>query len=100
MAVYSYKCDNGHNFQVEASLQDGPPDDVLCKCQARTTRNYKADFASAQFFVPGYMASWNTTSRSDFLPTTKDFESPTDPTGENGMKKWKDDHVRKGFREI
>ena len=50
--------------------------------------------------IPMHMSSKNTSNKSDFLPTTKDYESPTDPTGEKGFKAWKDDHTTVGFREI
>ncbi len=63
-------------------------------------RDYSAEFDSHSFHIPVHMQSRNTSSKSDFLPSTKDFESPTDPTGEKGMKDWKDTHIRKGFREV
>jgi len=31
-------------------------------------------------------------SDSLFLPSTKDYESPSDPTGEKGMKEWVETH--------
>lgn len=53
-------------------------------------RDYKAERASTH--IPMHMSARNTSNKSDFLPSAKDFESPTDPTGEKGMQTWKDTH--------
>ena len=102
VAKYSFQCnacDNG--IIVEGSIKDGPPTHKLCPaCGATMNRNYRADFQSQDMHIPMHMSSKNTSNKSDFLPTTKDYESPTDPTGEKGFKAWKDDHTTVGFREI
>lgn len=94
MAVYIYDCASGHEFVS--------PTYGLTRCEQHpdepVRRNYRREGAS--FHVPMHMSSRNTSNKSDFLPTTKDFESPQDPTGERGMDNWKATHQLVGKKEL
>lgn len=102
MANYTFKCsDCNYQFILSASIHDGPADAPNCpNCGAVARRNLRADLEGQRVHIPMHMSARNTSNKTDFLPSTKDFESPTDPTGEKGMKKWKDEHTTVGFREI
>ena len=60
------------------------------------TRDIKTELRSQSTHIPLHMSSRNTSSKSDFLPSEKDFEAPGDPDGSKGMKEWKDTHKLKG----
>lgn len=92
MAIYCYvDLEDGTRFQSE---QHG-----LEKTE-NVRRDYKTELNSHSVFIPMHMSSKNTSNKSDFLPSAKDFENHGDPTGENGMKEWKDTHQVVGSRWI
>lgn len=94
--TYCFKCNVCGN-KVEVTNRNRHP---VCHCGTTMVRDYRTELDSQSVFIPLHMSSRNTSSKTDFLPTTKDFEGPSDPTGENGMKDWKDTHQRVGFREV
>lgn len=99
MAVYSFKCVAcGHRTDEQRGM--GESSSPVCMCGERMERDWHREWKSQSTHIPLHMSSRNTSQKSDFLPSTKDFESPTDPTGEKGMKEWKDTHTRVGFREV
>lgn len=82
MATYCYiDLDTGERFTSEQyGLEE--------------TENVRRDYKSenAGFFIPSHMSSKNTSSWGDFLPSAKDFESPTDPDGAKGIEQWNETH--------
>lgn len=88
--IYAFKCSNGHTKDVHRAA--GDTHCPICVCGETMVRDYRTEWKSQAVVIPPYMSSRNTTQKSDFLPEAKDFESPDDPTGENGMKEWKDTH--------
>lgn len=90
MAIFCYKCK-----ECDERFMDQTHG--LSKCpycgKIAVVRDYKAETKTT--LIPAYMRA-GASDKSDFLPSEKDFESPTDPTGEKGMKEWKDTHKVKG----
>lgn len=97
--VYAFKCDSCGHKQDERR-EAGNSLSPVCVCGVEMKRDYRTEWLSQETHIPMHMSARNTSQNSDFLPSTKDFESPTDPTGENGMKEWKATHTTKNFREI
>lgn len=93
-----FKCSNGHTKEAVRAV--GQTDCPICVCGETMVRDYKTELNTHSHFIPMHMSARNTSNKSDFLPDEKFFESPADPTGENGMKKWKSEHTTKNFREI
>ena len=59
------------------------------------TRDYRRD--GLQLSIAGLKASNRVGHNRDlFLPDTKYFESPADPDGTKGMRKWNSEHEPKG----
>lgn len=95
MATYSFKCGMcDRTRDTDRSVGDTRP--PVCECGTTMTRDYQTEWKTQAVHIPMHMSSRNTSNKSDFLPSEKDFESPTDPSGEKGMKEWKDTHKLKG----
>lgn len=97
--VYAFICKNCDTKQ-EVERRGGDTRPPVCHCGTITVRDYKTEWSSQRVHIPLHMSSRNTSVKSDFLPSEKDFESPEDPTGSKGMKEWKDTHQVKGHKEL
>lgn len=93
MTIYCYVCPSC-TTKVErfSPSAEGPPQ-TKCNCGEVMRRDYKTE--RPQTLIPAYMRA-GASDKSDFLPSEKDFTSPSDPTGEKGMTEWKKTHVVKG----
>jgi hypothetical protein len=100
MAAYSYICPAcGETLTVRAPISEGPPEEVACPAHDnRDTyiamkRDYQADNVGL-----GNVSELRKTREGEgsehlFLPSNKDFESPKDPDGTTGMRKWRENHA-------
>ena len=86
--IYCYKCKSCGTQQVSKDPKYAVLD--VCCNSVSIIRDYRAE--NAGFVVPGYMKSSNTSGRDDFLPTAKDYESPSDPDGGKGIREWNENH--------
>ena len=96
MFTYCYMCDTCDNKKTLTVRTQA----TLCDCGNQMRRDYPQEWKTQSVHIPLHMSSRNTTNKSDFLPSTKDFESPTDPTGEKGMDNWKATHTLKSYKEL
>lgn len=91
MAIYSFKCRAcGSQAQVSAPIGNYTTPD----CHGPMLRDYMVDRPNVNI---AELKKRNNHQYSDnlFLPTAKDFESPSDPDGGNGLRAWCDDHTPK-----
>jgi len=94
VAAYSWYCPEGGETEVTQSPIDIGP--VAPECHGSPMlRDYRADspvFATAELRKTNRVGH----DASLFLPDTKYFESPADPDGTKGMRKWNEEHEPKG----
>ncbi len=100
--TYIFRCRNCL-ARVEGHLPN--PEDhahvvcALCGSDRGWTRDYRAEAASVAVSALKRDRERGTDGESGrkalrdlFLPTMDDFRSPSDPTGEKGMREWNDRH--------
>lgn len=96
MAIFCYKCPEcGRRYEYTT-----PDSKDTCECHAGLVRDYKAE--SVGFNGLAQMKeqrekgtdglSGRKAMRDLFLPTAKEMASPSDPSGEKGMREWNDKH--------
>ncbi len=63
-------------------------------CGVLSSRDYKAEAAAPQTLQlkREREAGGRTAIRDMFLPSAKDFQSPSDPDGQKGIRQWNDEH--------
>jgi len=94
--TYVFTCPECGRY-VETSVREPSPS-CACKKMAHPTemaRNYRAEAASPQVanLKREREAGGRSAVRDMFLPTAKDYESPSDPDGSKGIRKWADEHA-------
>lgn len=88
MATYCFKCrECGSRFELSSLSVPG-----CYQCGAPLTRDYRGEGASFNEATLRRTRDGNAAYRDQFLPTMKDFESPSDPDGSKGIRKWNDEH--------
>ena len=100
MSLYCFIC-RACGYRVETTVRDpapvckhvqvnrpGAPDETMA-------RDYRAEAASPQVanLKREREAGGPSAVRDMFLPTAKDYESPSDPDGQKGLRKWADEHA-------
>lgn len=95
MATYSFKCGMCDN-KLDATRAVGDNRPPVCQCGTTMNRDLRREWDSQEVHIPVHMSAKNTSNKSDFLPSAKDFEAPGDSDGSKGMKEWKDTHKLKG----
>lgn len=85
--VYCFRCK-----VCGATNEQNTREQPNCHCGEVMVRDYKTELNSQTHFIPLHMSARNTSNKSDFLPSPKDFEKPGDSDGSKGMKEWKDTH--------
>jgi hypothetical protein len=97
MKAYCYRCTScGERFEQKYKFGAAPATVPCGWCsdgEDNAVRDYRAE--NPQTIIPAYMRS-TASDKADFLPTEKDYESPSDPDGSKGMAAWKKDHEVKG----
>lgn len=96
MALFCHRCKAcDQRFETTSNATNVCP---ACGGADCVVRDYRSESQSTH--IPSYMSSKNTTSRSDFLPSAKDFEKPGDADGSKGLAEWKDTHQLKNSRWV
>jgi hypothetical protein len=92
--TYCFKCDTCGASWEHSSQQLGLHPVNGCG-QPRVLRDYRAEAASPQVanLKREREAGGRSAVRDMFLPTAKDYESPSDPDGSKGIRKWADEHA-------
>lgn len=91
MPTYCWKCPTcGQRFTTQRL---GLNEDTHPGCEAPIVRDYRAEGASFNEATLRRTRDGNRAYRDMFLPTAKDFESPSDPDGSKGIRKWNDEHT-------
>ena len=60
--IYTFKCQQGHSTEVQASISEGPPKSLMCWCRLSAERDWQAD-------AP--MLDTSACRDHDFIPETK-----------------------------
>ena len=86
--AYCYTCPCG---TWEASVAAAV---AICANNHMAVRDYRAEGVGLGNIVEIRRESGHTKSeiRDLFLPTLKDYQSPSDPTGERGLRQWNETH--------
>lgn len=101
MASYEFICPFGHTLLAMASIEQGPPQEVLCpSCADRGSDIAMArDYAAENVGVAVAELKRDREARGDeariLLPTNEEFASAKDPEGTKGMRAWREAHEPK-----
>lgn len=91
MATYCYRCSVCGEPWVTTHWNLAGEECFACE-RGAFRRDYRAEGASFNEATLRRTRDGNAAYRDQFLPTMKDFESPSDPDGSKGIRKWNDEH--------
>lgn len=89
MATYCFKCGAGHTWSGPAQVSTGCPKPDCTDPDAR--RDYKAESVGFAVAALAHDREFSVKSHKDqFLPTAADYAGPSDPSGQKGLRAWRE----------